>query len=127
MILFIDASDYEQTKLVLVNRKIEVHSFRTHDLSENLLPEIIKFSKKYKVELKRLKKIAVVTGPGGFSRIRTAVAVSNALAFGLRIPVTGIKKHEVSEDLTKLGSMPAKKMTEPYYGKEPNITLSKNR
>ncbi len=125
MILFIDTSDYEQVQLALVKKFIVWHKFGSKNLSEQLLVEIKKFCKKQKVGLNQLKKIAVVVGPGGFSRLRTAVATANALAFGLKIPVIGLSKHQVPENLSELASFKSQKMIQPIYDKDPNITLKK--
>ena len=127
MILFIDTSDYDLASLALISDKVISRRFASRNLSEVLLREIEKFCKKQKTTLRQIKKIAVVTGPGGFSRIRTAVATANALAFGLKIPVIALSKLKIPEDLSQLKLLPAQKMAEPIYDKQPNITMSKKR
>ena len=123
MLLFLDTSEFEHNRLALVSTKIVEHKFVTSDLSKNLLPEIKKFLAKQKVFLKNIKTIAVVVGPGGFSKIRTAVATANALAFGLNIEVLGLPKAKVPADLKDLLKFKSKKkMTAPIYDREPNIT-----
>jgi len=125
MLLFIDTSDFESAALALVNQQIVWHKFTSRNLSEQLLVEIKKFLKKQKLELKDLTKLAVIIGPGGFSRIRTAVATANALGFSLDIPIVGLEKPNQPADLKKLLVSPSQKMFQPAYGKEPNITLAK--
>ncbi len=127
MLLFIDSTDHEKATLALIGKQVVIHQFEAHDLSEKLLPEIKKFFKKQKIDSANLKKIAVVTGPGGFSKVRTGVAVANALAFGLKIPLIGLNKNDVPADLAKIQSLSGQKMVEPYYDREPNITLSKKK
>lgn len=82
----------------------------TDELSEEFLPEIQKFLRKQKVEPQDLSKIFVNPGPGGFSSTRTGVAVANALAFALNIPLVDSKSGKVKEVVL------------PKYEKEPNIT-----
>ena len=126
MMLFIDTSDYDEVKLGVINKsEIFIHKFQSRSLSEILLHQIKSFLKKQKTSLVEIKKIVVVIGPGGFSRIRSAVAVANALAFALKVPIAGINKAEVPTDLSRIASLSTKKMVEPRYGKQPNITMSK--
>ncbi len=79
-------------------------------LSENLLPELEKFLRKKKVKLAALTKILVNPGPGAFSATRTGVAIANALAYALGIPVAEWPSGKIKEIVL------------PKYDKEPNIT-----
>jgi len=125
MLLFIDTSDYEEATIALVEKQVVRHHFKAHNLSEILLPEIKKFLKKQKIQFDQLQKIAVVVGPGGFSRIRTAVSTSNALAFARKIPIAAITKNNLPADLKKLTLVKSQQMVKPIYDREPNITLAK--
>ncbi len=60
--------------------------------SEELLPEIDKLLAKNKVKLKDLKGIIVVCGPGSYTGLRVGISAANALAYGLGIPIVGIRK-----------------------------------
>lgn len=40
--------------------------------------------------LSRIERILAVTGPGGFMSLRVGIALANALAWGLHIPLAGI-------------------------------------
>lgn len=102
MILRIDTADPQIARLSLVsNSSTFRHEFASENLSEKLIFEIRKFLKKQRIVLKDIKKIEAAAGPGPFSKVRTGVAVANALAFGLGI------KHRIIK---------------PFYGKSPNIT-----
>jgi tRNA A37 threonylcarbamoyladenosine modification protein TsaB len=142
MILFLDTSDYEEVRIALISKQVSWHKFNSRDLSEELLVEIKKFlqklrqrrirrSKVNKVggknssEFSELTKIAVVVGPGGFSRVRTAVSTANALGFGLNIRVIGLNKDKVPNDLLELVDFKSQKMTTPIYGSAPKITMKK--
>jgi len=125
VILFLDTSDLEQVQIALISDQTIWHRFASRNLSEELLPQIKKFCKAQKVELKNLEKIAVVVGPGGFSRIRTAVSTANALALGLGILVAGLKKDQLDIGLDKISIAKGQKIVVPLYDKNPNITLAK--
>ncbi|MEJ0021613.1 MAG: tRNA (adenosine(37)-N6)-threonylcarbamoyltransferase complex dimerization subunit type 1 TsaB [Candidatus Doudnabacteria bacterium] len=128
MLLFIDTTDQDSAKLTLIsNSKTIDHIFKvSHNLSEVLIGQIQTFLKKQKIKFADLDKIAVVTGPGHFSKIRTAVAAANALAYGLGIPVVSISAG-LKIDWQQLAKQKGKRMTQPQYGREPNITLPKKR
>lgn len=93
MILSIDTTNPERVTLTLTGNSREVGQiFKTdHNLSENLIPEIKKFLTKQKVKLNDLTQIEAAMGEGHFSRIRTAVATANALAFGIGLAQKPVK------------------------------------
>lgn len=127
MILFLDTSDPKTTRLGLLGKKIREHYFESEKKqSEILLPEIVKFLKKDKIALRQISKLAVVTGPGHFSRIRTGVATVNALAFALNLPVVSIRKN-ASTNLHQLAKLKTVRFAVPFYGKAPNITKPKSK
>lgn len=125
MYLFIDTTNQESVGLALSSgNKTVTHIFNVnYNLSEVLIPEIKKFLAKQKIKLPEIVKIGVVTGPGGFSKIRTAVATANALAFGLGIKVVGVRAGQV--DFKKIWSLAGTLAVKPYYGHGPNITWPK--
>jgi tRNA A37 threonylcarbamoyladenosine modification protein TsaB len=108
MKLLIDTTDPEKVTLTLTSdHKTIIHVFQTdRNLSEKLIPEIEKFLSKQKVKLSDLRQIEAAGGAGHFSRIRTALATANALAYGLNIKQPILKA---------------------VYSGEPNITLSKGK
>lgn len=86
-----------------------------------------------KKQKKSLKGVIVVSGPGPFTAVRLGVVVANTVAWSLHIPITGIKRTAFST-LADLGSKSTAlmkrakkgKLVVPFYGKEPNITLSRH-
>ncbi|OGY54349.1 MAG: tRNA (adenosine(37)-N6)-threonylcarbamoyltransferase complex dimerization subunit type 1 TsaB [Candidatus Buchananbacteria bacterium RIFCSPLOWO2_01_FULL_45_31] len=97
--------------------------------AEKLMPALDKFLGK---QFDKLKGIAVVCGPGPFTALRIGIAVGNTLAWGLKIPVAGVKLDEFSgyDQLAAVGEKKIKtakkgSIVEPFYGKEPSITLKK--
>ena len=111
------------------NENIFEESLKTsfHE-SEKLLPLIEKVLKKAKKDLKEIEKIIVITGPGPFTSLRIGIAVANALALSLKIPVVGFKADEFKsiKDLIRQGEQKrGDNFVKPYYNKKPNITKPK--
>ncbi len=125
MILFINTSDYKLVTLALVSKTKVLKKTWVSDakISETLLDDIKNFLSKQRVTLQTLEKVAVLVGPGHFSRVRTGVVIANTLAFSLKIPVIGIKKEEFS-DLKKIVEKKGQKSVKPLYDRAPNITKS---
>lgn len=93
--------------------------------SKQLLPAIQKL-----VNLKALRGIAVVSGPGSFSGLRLGIMVANTLGWAKHIPVAGLelKAGESWENwckraCKKLLKVKPGRLVAPAYGKEPNITM----
>lgn len=125
MFLFIDPTQIDKTTIILIdNGKIYKRSWQSKlKQSETLLVEIKKFLKLKNRSWRDVSKIAVVTGPGPFSRIRTGVAMANALAFALDISIVSIK--QADKDLFKILKQKGQKMVEPTYDKSAHITYPK--
>jgi tRNA threonylcarbamoyladenosine biosynthesis protein TsaB len=126
MTLLLNTADSDQTALYLLSKdSIRAHvwpSKRTQQ--ESLHSEIEKFLKKYKVKIQDIKKVAVVVGPGAFSRIRTGVVTANTLAYALGIPVVGIKNSE-EIDFQAVMDKKGTKSVDVFYDRAPNITQPK--
>ena len=82
------------------------------------LPKIIKI-----LNGRKPKILGAVTGPGAFSATRTGVALMNALAYGLNIPIAALSRAQFDS------SEPLPPATKPpiavHYGMPPNITMKK--
>lgn len=113
--LLIDTTDPEKFKLELRDGSKAVSKIEkaTTRLSEHLLSELDKLLRNNDVVPQDLEKIIVNPGPGPFSRVRTGVAVANALAFALGIPV--VEYLDGRE----------KQLALPRYDRAPNITKPK--
>ena|SRR3989344_5104494 len=117
MDLVIDTTERGKIKLALFHQhkllaKLEKE---TDKVSEFILLEIERLLKKSKIKLHDLEQISVNPGPGGFSSTRTGVAVANALAYALGIPVAESQSGKIKE------------MIVPKYDKQPNITKAKKQ
>ena len=136
MFLFIDTSAKSMVILALFSKSKIIRILKKATgirQGEKLLPSIDYLLKKEDKKLEAIKSIIVVAGPGGFSSLRTGIAVANALSWFLRVPIVGIRADEVPREENKLVEFLHKKISkaqaqeiiEPLYGKEPNITIKK--
>lgn len=89
MKLIIDTTNREKIIVGIDNQKFETAAKKNS--SQKLLPFIDEVLKKNKITFKDISEIEVNTGPGSFTGIRIGVAIVNALATQLNIPVNGKK------------------------------------
>ncbi len=87
MKLYIDTSNREKIILGLNEKFFETKSKERS--SQKLLPFIHKILKENNLTAKDITEIKVNTGPGSFTGLRVGIAVANALAFALKVPVNG--------------------------------------
>lgn len=75
--------------------------------------------------LRRIEKVIVHQGPGGFTGLRVGVATANALAYALGLPVVGVAGAVASlDELLKRakGVPPAQQdIVVPTYSRPPNV------
>ena len=76
-------------------------SKKLRNISEKLVLEIENSLSNLGVDYKSIKKIIILTGPGSFTGIRTAITFAKTLNLYLNIKVLGISKFEVLNLLTK--------------------------
>ena len=112
-------------KKELVKKSIQPKYDRVLFLLDSLL-------KKKELTTKDLDGIVVTTGPGPFTRLRSCVAIANALGFALNIPVLGYteKQYKNIDACAKHAYVKLKKTKAPHfaivhYGADPRITPSK--
>lgn len=135
MILVINTADSEQVFVGLLQdgKWIAKKQFKAKARqAEKLLPAIEKLLKTKSYQLKTMKGIAVVSGPASFTALRIGVVTANTLAWSLKVPIIGIQLDEFSDlDIlanqieSKLAKNNNQVIVQPFYGKEPNITLKK--
>lgn len=103
MILKIDTTNSDKTvvELEFENGKRDKLVLQRKVGSQVLLPMIVEIFKKNKLTISDLTAIEVNPGPGSFTGTRVGVAVANALAFALNIPVNGKKGKIVIPKYTK--------------------------
>lgn len=93
MILLIDTTRSGKVIVALKDgdKAIKTLKAKNEFGSQALLPLIDKTLKSQGKNFKDLKGIEVSTGPGSYTGIKVGVAVANALAFTLKIPVNNKK------------------------------------
>lgn len=108
MKLSVDNTQNSLIKLTLDDavKEITYQSPRDQDLLKN----IEDFLHEQNKTLQDLTEIEVATGPGGFTSLRTSIAIAQSLAFALQIPING---------------QPPGTSIEALYGQEPNISTPK--
>jgi tRNA threonylcarbamoyl adenosine modification protein YeaZ len=75
----------------LVNKELKIKK----NISEILIIEIDKFLKKSHTNIKKIKSIYIITGPGSFTGIRTALTFAKALKLTMNLNVFGLSKFEL--------------------------------
>lgn len=103
-----------------VAKEVVWESYRTQ--SKELLPKIDKLLKSCKINPKDLEAIAVYQGPGSFTGLRVGISVANTLAWGLDVPVIGIKK---SNKVISIRAIDIAQKAEKIYQKSKNKKFSK--
>ena len=69
--------------------------FSQNNQSEELLSKINILLKSSKTDIKNIKGIIVINGPGSYTGIRVGVVTANTLSFSLNVPVVGINILEI--------------------------------
>ena len=79
---------------------------------------------------KHIEGVVVCTGPGHFTYVRSSVVIANTFGWALGIPVCGLADVDEKEFVAAglKGILKKKRFVPavPAYGKEPNITQSRN-
>ena len=101
MILIINCTKGFEFALIQNKKAIfKKKSKQLKNISEKLVVEIEKTLSKLRLSYKSIKKIIVITGPGSFTGIRSAITFAKTLNLYLKIKVIGISKFEVLNLLT---------------------------
>lgn len=139
MLLFLDTSNPESTKIALVSKDRVVDfvaegfslpqygGLKTSTTLSSPLVLVQKILKKHRLKFSDFKKVAVVVGPGPFTRVRTGVVIANALAYGLGIRIVPVKSSRLPKDLAKLLAAKGLDVVKPVYDKRPNISKPKRK
>ena len=91
-ILRIDTSSNKEVVVGLKINKIEyaIQKQINHQKAQAVLPLVEKMLKKHNLSVGDIQSIEVSPGPGSFTGIRVGMAIANALALALKIPVKKI-------------------------------------
>lgn len=138
MYLFIHAGEREKTYLLLVKKGSAIGRVRPkfkQGKTADLLKPVHALLEKNNVLPNRLKGIAVLSGPGQFSFLRSGIIIANTFAWALGIPVVGVYGDELltEQEFVGVGMKELSKAKKefvpvvPLYGREPNITKAKKK
>lgn len=105
-ILYIDTSSSFLYAGIVSDDKllIEKQNRYDHDLSKEVLPQIVKIFKKVDLKPNDIDKIIVVDGPGSFTGIRIGITIAKVFAYSLGIKITTISSLEAMAVSSQLAS-----------------------
>lgn len=75
----------------IINKELKIKK----NISEILIIEIDKFLKKSRTNIKKIKSICIITGPGSFTGIRSALTFAKALKLTMNLNIFGLSKFEL--------------------------------
>ena len=126
MILIIDTVSEKKFVALKDRNSLKLKTLSNNADLTNELEQRIKSLISKKI-LKKIDRIVVNIGPGGFTATRSGVSFANAMAFALKIPVISVKKQQnvlqwVKKNYSKISKIQKNKFAKPYYSQKPNIT-----
>jgi tRNA threonylcarbamoyl adenosine modification protein YeaZ len=95
MFLILDFTQSLRLAIINNNKTISKEIKTKKNISEILIIEIDKFLKKSKTNFKTIKSICVITGPGSFTGIRSALTFAKSLKLTTKLDIFGISKFEI--------------------------------
>lgn len=105
MILFIDTHDELITIALKNNNQIYVKTkLSEYSHSVYTMPLIEEIFKENNLDIKDIKKIIVVNGPGSFTGIRIGLSIAKTIAYALKIninPISSLTAYLVSHETTE--------------------------
>ena len=130
MYLFIDTSHENLIILKLLTRDEVLDTSKVsgdRKVTERLLSTINEFIGKHSIVLSELEGIIAVNGPGAFTSLRITATVVNTIKQLNKVPVFSANQSELDTDekiLNSTSKVSLEKKVEPFYDREPNITLA---
>ncbi|MGD8373319.1 MAG: tRNA (adenosine(37)-N6)-threonylcarbamoyltransferase complex dimerization subunit type 1 TsaB [Candidatus Woesebacteria bacterium] len=108
-------------------KQISYYDWHAHrELSATLLTVINDQLEAQDADFKDITGIVVYKGPGSFTGLRIGIAVTNAMAYALSVPVVGTNGDSwQKEGVELLKSSQKNNIVLPEYGAGANITLPK--
>ena len=110
--------DFTQSlKMAILNNdnfiQKEIHTKK--NISEILISEVEKFLKKSKIKIQNFKSIYIITGPGSFTGIRSALTFAKSLKLTMKLNLFGISKFEIINYKLKINKFNQKRGIFLYY------------
>ncbi len=97
--------DFTQSlKLAIISQDKLIHKeLKTKkNISEILIAEIDHFFKKSEINIKTIKSIYIITGPGSFTGIRSALTFAKSLKLTMKLDIFGLSKFQIINFSRKL-------------------------
>ena len=93
--LIIDATKEEVFFSVITESQSYTTTYiNSRENFDKFIDLLLIFLKKYKIELKDIKKIFVIQGPGKLSSIRTSISIAKAIALSKNISLFGFNSKD---------------------------------
>lgn len=94
--VYIDTTSNKEVivRLMLDKQEFEVKQEIAFNRGQVVLPIIKNLLEEHSLTIQDIDSVEVNAGPGSFTGVRVGVAIANALAFGLGIPVNGLTLKE---------------------------------
>jgi tRNA A37 threonylcarbamoyladenosine modification protein TsaB len=125
MVLYLDTTDNEQARIVVLSSEHKVSEYSMALGNAESFPLAVNdYLTKQKLTWSNIHLIAVRVGAGYHSHIRTGVVLANALAYALDVPVVGV---EGEPDYKKIILQKGSRAIVPVYSGKPNISKPKAR
>ena len=105
MFLILDFTQSFKLALMYNGKSINKELKIKKNISEILIIEIDKFLKKSHTNIKKIKSIYIITGPGSFTGIRSALTFAKALKLTMNLNVFGFSKFEIINSRMGLSKM----------------------
>lgn len=118
------------TAIVAADKTIVHEARHTETRPEAFFQLLTQDLASWEVPWSALTSIAVVTGPGSYTSLRTLATLANTLAFALGIQIVGVKVPEESQDEEVFPRLSRQKRAAvpwvtPVYAHAPHITKPK--
>lgn len=122
-------SDKPEAEIALFedNEELASHTWQAHrQLAESINKQIAELLKVQKLQPKNIEGIVAYKGPGSFTGLRIGLSVTNALAYGLGVPILGMNGVDWKEEgINKLLAGNNERQVLPEYGSPAHITTPK--
>lgn len=104
MTLFINTTEQEQLEFALISPKKILHFKKKikYNESDHLASKLLKLMSDNGITMKKITRVIICTGPGGFTSTRAGAAFGIGLATGLKVEILGIKKADLPSDIKDL-------------------------
>ncbi|MEK7105315.1 MAG: hypothetical protein AAB865_01365 [Patescibacteria group bacterium] len=129
MRLLIRAQDIAWTTIGLSDGGSVIQEERVITRPETILNTIESALAKWKIDWHKLDTVALVSGPGSFTALRSSLTIGNTIAFARKLPIASTKAKPDELDVVVMKRLAKAKATAawvtPAYGAKALITKPK--